>query len=347
MVMKAPMQKYWEEKDGMTQNLFDKTNWKAQKQALKEQPKGKRRWWCKHCTRWCGVGRSMFLRKEWDHDRCPLCGLEEETTVHMMKCTKEGATETFAEGMERLDLHMTEQQTCPQLQQAILDGINSWRDATPRPRPNNIPYQLRWALQDQDRIGWYNFQLGRVAIRMTEYQNDYYRKQDSKKTGLRWTVALIHKLMATAWDMWEHRNAILHGTTNDYHTKRETAKADRTITKEFLKGKKDILRRHKHLFRSKRRVLNLNLTDKRRWLDSVKGARKAWKHSQDSMPTYTGERTGINAWLSQVNPPMQLHNFMNRQNTRSQASNTEPPVVNRTQIPLTHYFPRTQNTQTT
>ena len=265
----------------------------------------------------------------------------------MMKCTKEGANETFAEGMERLDLHMTEQQTCPQLQQAILDGINSWRDDTPRPRPNNIPYQLRWALQDQDRIGWYNFQLGRVAIRMTEYQNDYYRKQDSKKTGLRWTVALIHKLMATAWDMWEHRNAILHGTTNDYHTKRETAKADRTITKEFLKGKKDILRRHKHLFRSKRRVLNLNLTDKRRWLDSVKGARKAWKHSQDSMPTYTGERTGINAWLSQVNPPMQLHNFMNRQNTRNQASNTGPPVVNRTQIPLTHYFPRTQNTQTT
>ena len=88
----------------------------------------------------------------------------------------------------------------------------------------------------------------------TEYQNDCYRTQDSKKTGLRWTVALIHKLMATAWDMWEHRNAVLHGATEDYHTKRETAKADREITKEFLKGKKDILRRHKHLFRSKRRV---------------------------------------------------------------------------------------------
>ena len=347
LVMAEPMQTYWEHKDGMTQELFDKTNWKAQKQALKEQPKGMRRWWCKHCTRWCAVGRSMFLRKEWDHDRCPLCGQEEETTIHMMKCNKEGAKETFAAGMERLDLHMTEQQTCPKLHQVILDSVNSWRDGQPRPRPTDMPYQLRWALRDQDRIGWYNFQLGRVAKRITDYQNDHYRKLDSKKSGLRWTVALIHKLMATAWDMWEHRNAVLHGATADYHTKRETAKADTEITKEFLKGKHEILRRHKHLFRSKRRIMNMNLTDKRRWLDSVKGARRAWKHHQDSMPSYEGEREGITAWLSQVNPPMQLHNILNSQNTRGRASNPAPQVNNRTERPLTHYFPRTQTTQTT
>ena len=308
MVMEKDAREYWEEKDNMTRSKFNKTNWVAQEKALKEQPRGMRRWWCKHCTRWCGVGRQMKRRQEWDHDRCPLCGKEEETTVHMIKCPTEGATETFNGGMERLDTHMTEQKTCPDLQQAIMDNLRHWREGTPCPRRANLPYPLRWALDDQDHIGWYNFQLGRVAQRITDYQDAHYSKQDSKKTGLRWTVAIIHKLMATAWDMWEHRNAVLHGTSDDYHTKRETAKADRAITKEFLKGKQNLLRKHKHLFQSKRRVLCMTLTDKRRWLDSVEGARRAWKHYKDSMPSYEGERRGMRNWLVQVNPNMQSTN---------------------------------------
>ena len=263
-----------------------------------------RRWWCKHCTRWCGVGRSMKLRKEWDHNLCPLCAKEEETTVHLLKCQHEGATETWNTAMERNDTHMTEQQTCPDLQKEIMRNLQIWRDGVPRPKPAHLPYRLQFALADQEKIGWHNFMLGRVAKRITEHQEGYYQRMDSKKTGLRWTVAIIHKMMATAWDMWDHRNAFLHGTSDDYHTRRETAKVDRLITKQFLKGKQKILRRHKHLFRSKRRVMRLNLTDKRRWLDSVRGARRAWQHAQTSTPNLEGMRRGMRAWLLPANPHM-------------------------------------------
>ena len=237
----------------------------------------------------------MFQRKEWDHNLCPLCGAVEETTVHMMKCPHRGARDTWKIAIERLDEHMSSQHTAPDLQRAIISHLQSWQTDTPCPTSTQNNRGLRIAMMDQDRIGWYNFQLGRVARTMTDYQHDYYRRHGYKRTGFRWTVALINKLMATAWDMWEHRNSVLHGISEDYHTRRETNKADNDIKKEFRKGSDKVLRRHKRLFRSRRQTLNLHLTDKLRWLDSVTGARRAWKTYQDSH-NYEGERRGIRNW---------------------------------------------------
>ena len=222
--------------------------------------------------------------------------------MHMIKCDHlESAKETWKEAQTRLQEHLTKQGTCPLLQKAILDNLNCWREGRPCPRSRQLPTQLRWALKAQDKIGWYNFQLGRVARRMTAYQQDYYRRQGQHRTGLRWTVALIHKLMATAWDMWEHRNSVLHGTSEDYHTRRETAKVDREISREFIEGSHNLTRRHKHLMRSKRKVLRMELTDKRRWLESMQGARKAWEADRSSI-SYDGERRGMVNWLAEANP---------------------------------------------
>ena len=156
---------------------------------------------------------------------------------------------------------------------------------------------------------------------MTTCQQDFYRRKGHQKTGLRWTVALIHKLMANAWDMWEHRNAILHGASDDYHTRRETAKVDREISKEFIKGSNNLLRKHKHLFRSKRRVLKMELMDKRRWLESVQGARRAWQTHKDSMPSYEGERRGVTTWLARSNPGMTITWSRNNRNSSNNNSN--------------------------
>ena len=52
----------------------------------------------------------MFLRQEWDHNRWIQCGKEEETTVHMMKCSHlESANETWNEAQARLRDHLTAQ----------------------------------------------------------------------------------------------------------------------------------------------------------------------------------------------------------------------------------------------
>jgi hypothetical protein len=44
----------------------------------------------------------------------------------------------------------------------------------------------------------------------SEVQHRYYEFLDSRRTGLRWLTALIQKLWDVAWDMWDHRNRVLH-----------------------------------------------------------------------------------------------------------------------------------------
>jgi hypothetical protein len=36
----------------------------------------------------------------------------------------------------------------------------------------------------------------------------------SHRTGKRWAIALIQKMWDTAWDLWEHRNGVLHEKDN-------------------------------------------------------------------------------------------------------------------------------------
>ena len=131
---------------------------------------------------------------------------------------------------------------------------------------------------------------------MVDYQHEFHRRHGHKKTGLRWAVALINKLKATAWDMWEHRNSVRHGKEDDYHTRRVTAYTDNAIKAQFRKGRTRLLRRHKHLLQSLPTTLHLELMDKQRWLEAVAGARRAWKHKQDSMPNYDQERASITNW---------------------------------------------------
>jgi len=47
-----------------------------------------------------------------------------------------------------------------------------------------------------------------------EQKNRYYKIIRSHRTGRCWTVAILQKLWNIAWDMWEHRNGILHEQEN-------------------------------------------------------------------------------------------------------------------------------------
>lgn len=45
-------------------------------------------------------------------------------------------------------------------------------------------------------------------------QQRYYQLLKSRRTGIRWTIALIKMLWDVAWELWEHRNEVLHEKEN-------------------------------------------------------------------------------------------------------------------------------------
>lgn len=59
-------------------------------------------------------------------------------------------------------------------------------------------------------VGWDAFIEGIISVEWGQHQQIYYASLNSRKTGLRWTVALLLKLWNIAWDLWSHRNGIEH-----------------------------------------------------------------------------------------------------------------------------------------
>ena len=102
------------------------------------------------------------------------------------------------------------------------------------------------------------------------------RYQPSRRSGFRWTVALIKKLQDIAWDMWDHRNGILHGDPDRHHRKGEVEQADANIVREWQRGDAGLLQEDRFLFRNpQEQVLARTLELKWQWLTSVTGARAA------------------------------------------------------------------------
>ena len=52
---------------------------------------------------------------------------------------------------------------------------------------------------------------GLLSAQWEATQQLYFRHIKSRKSGRTWVIALIKKLWQVSWDMWDHRNSVLHG----------------------------------------------------------------------------------------------------------------------------------------
>ena len=108
-----------------------------------------------------------------------------------------------------------------------------------------------------------------------EQPQEYYLEfTKSPRTSKRWTISLIQKLFAVAWDQRDHHNAILHDNENKFDLV-ESQRADTAIREEFQIGKNDLPRADHGLFRAGvQRILARTFKNKQRWLYFVTTARQ-------------------------------------------------------------------------
>jgi len=76
---------YWASKQDLSLESLSKVDWPAVEVACAEVSRGRRVFLSKHISGMCGVGKFMLRWKEWDHDKCPRCGLPEDSK-HVWKC---------------------------------------------------------------------------------------------------------------------------------------------------------------------------------------------------------------------------------------------------------------------
>jgi hypothetical protein len=255
---------YWKKKDNMTDSVLGNINWDAIGAAMKETKRSARVLIAKHVSGMCGVGKFMKRWKLRQDDICPRCE-ETEDAAHVWTCQGEGANEIWNKSLEDLEQWMNINYTNPDLQHLLLTQLSGWRDNSQTSA--SYPFIFNELLQHQSDIGWNRFFEGWLSHEWLGLQQAYYSAIKSRRSGIRWTVALILKLWDIAWDLWEHRNGVLYSKDNTVAEREERA-IDKAVIDVFNKLQSMLLSPHdRHLTDIRLgKLLKKNMLYKEVWL---------------------------------------------------------------------------------
>jgi len=221
-----------------------------------------------------------------------------EDTRHVCQCPDPGARDTWRKALLKLEEWMDEADTDPMVTKHILTMLQTW-SATGRDITEGPSFTVRGrALSAQTAIGGWNTILGRVSSQLEAVQDQHYRRQGKRNTGFRWTVAIIKKLQDISWDMWDHRNGILHNDPTRHHKLTELEAANSGIADAWRRGPTGLLARDRFLFRDQNTLMAKPLEKKIQWLTAVSLARQAAREASSVEAAYEQERQGLATWLA-------------------------------------------------
>ena len=108
-------------------------------------------------------------------------------------------------------------------------------------------------------------------------------------------MALIQKLWEVAWDMWDHRNKVLHDKDNTLLSEHR----QREIAEEFAAGSASVTQEAKILFRpGLEAILSGSEAMQTAWLVWIRRARNRFKERQgEDQLGFRAERRAMAGWL--------------------------------------------------
>ena len=209
-VLSPHVMDHWQRIGRFGHGSSDMIHWTARSDALAMLPQGRRHWITKATANRSAVGVEMVRRRQWQSPVCPRCGTHVETADHVLTCPHHEVKDCWRASLTRLERWMALRHTQPSMARAILAHLRGWMDGTsPTPEFTSIP-GLRMAIDDQAALGWSNAMWGMWSWRWAEVQHAYYQFLGKRNSGRRWLALLIQQVWNTAWDQWDHRNAIFH-----------------------------------------------------------------------------------------------------------------------------------------
>jgi hypothetical protein len=200
-----------------------------------------------------------------------------------------------------IELTLRRLDTEPTIRHLILLYLKGWQT-------NDVitylpPRSLEAAVQEQIRIGWHRFYEGWLSKQWMILQQRHYTTVKSTKSGRRWATALIQNMWDTAWDLWEHRNEVLHRKEN-LITRTMGLHLNHRVTRAFMDLCSQPLRSNdSYLVRlSLSKLLERNAGYKAQWLTVAEPAlrdnrRQNWQTGTSATQMVPGLQRCMLSWL--------------------------------------------------
>jgi hypothetical protein len=207
--------------------------------------------------------------------------------------------------MRKLEQWMLDNEGHPEMVQFICNRLRDWQSMKDTTNPPSSDSVLSLAITQQQWLGWFNFIQGYLSIQWRVCQSSHLITIKSKKSALLWMSRFQKRQFHIVWEMWSHRNKLLHGAGDKIHE--DTLHSiDDDIRSEWERGLDKLPLRYAHLFSgSLAKNLQLIPNDKKRWLTSVWVARdkmnvgiKIWDRA--SVLNY-------DKWKARKNPQVQVN----------------------------------------
>ena len=143
-----------------------------------------------------------------------------------------------------------------------------------------------------------------VDSRWLTVQQVYFIHVWSKLSPKQWPVAVIHQLLLMSWDMWTCQNGMVHAPSGplDLQVHHELII---TIDNQWDEGYADLNKSDRYLFTActKKEIYELNLHQKKQWLQDVEQAREQDDDLENQPIPITQLHNYMAKWLDSV----QLH----------------------------------------
>jgi hypothetical protein len=279
-------EKYWSDKTG---EVTEDIDWAGVQYSVRTTPRYRRQWMTKHSSGFCSVGKMAQRTGLRITDQCPRCE-ESETTEHVWRCNHPEAGQLWENSMVNLRAHLGGLQTPSATINAIIEGLQGWRTGVDYRFNGNTKAGQAGILQN--RMGWKHLFEGRPHKIWRQIQTTHY---GSERLGKRWIGELVKKTWQIAWDLWEHRNGILHDKNIGYCAQETNDKIRRLLWDPQVYR---IISIRGLLTENEETICGWGLTQKQTWVVRVEAALAKFRAQQDTS-LYQQERVRMQRYLHQ------------------------------------------------
>lgn len=285
---------YWAKKGRFGEGNPTMVDWEHQDRAVRSSTNSRQRFYIKHASGFSGVGRKMQQIGAWETAQCCRCNAPIETSEHVLRCPHPEATRVWERALQSFEAHLKRSKTDPTIVTAIIQNMQRWREGE-APMENHQTSTVRQALQEQSVLGWRSFIEGLPSKKWAEAQATHAQRRKQRQQRFspgQWASRLIRWVWEIPWQMWEHRNNILHESGVIDPSMQET---DRRIREELATGDIGLDPATRAVFNQQRATILQKKPEIRRlWLQRIITARKR--------DTEVGMRRGLRNWLHSAQP---------------------------------------------
>jgi hypothetical protein len=214
------IRKYWADKGTFGEGEAKDVDWEAVHHAARNSTQSRRTWISKHSSGHCGTNKMMFRWQQRDTPACPRCPEEVEDAKHVWLCRGSEANQEWTKSMGGFQAALIEElETNPAIAVKIREQLEKWRYGEETDGNMEVTTEesqdLVDAVEKQNKLGWRSFFEGRPAVGWSKAQESWFVQIGKpRRSGKRWLSAVIRKMQNVAWDMWQHRNQVVHDGVN-------------------------------------------------------------------------------------------------------------------------------------